>query len=156
MGKTEVRVVRVPLAVTVTLLVLVSAAMGGMLYYLSGRAYARRGVTEVVEQMVESPRALTNARVIAAAMPLFADLVMFAPWGFLLFISLDRPARSRGTSYAWTFLFALAFAAALALWQATLLPTRVTTFADALPNALGAVGGAVLGHLRRKLRIRFQ
>ncbi|MEO8034280.1 MAG: hypothetical protein ABI837_07585 [Acidobacteriota bacterium] len=156
MGKTEVRVIHVPRAVTVSLLVLVSLAMCGGIYYLSGRAYAKRAVTDAVERIVESPRPLTNVRVIAALLPLFADAATFLPWGFLFFASVDTPSRSRSRSYALTFLCALGFAAALALWQATLLPTRVTTFADALPNALGALCGAAFAHLRKRVRLKFQ
>lgn len=156
MGKNDVRVIRVPRWVTIALLVLVSLAMCGGIYYLSGRAYSKRAVTDAVERIVESPRPLTNVRVLAALFPLVADAVTFVPWGFLFFAAVDTPSRSRGATYSLTFLCALAFAAALALWQMALLPTRVTTFADALPNSLGALGGGLFAHLRKRVRLRFQ
>jgi VanZ family protein len=156
MGKSDLRVVHVTKAATIALLVVVSLVMCGCIYYLSGRAYARRDVTDVMERIVDSSHPLTSVRVIAALMPVLADIVTFIPWGFLFFAAVDTPLRGRSLTYSWTFLAALAFASGLALWQVFLLPTRVTTFNDALPNALGAVAGALSAHLRKQVHLRFQ
>jgi len=154
MGRNDVRIIRVSKLVSGFLLLLVSAGVVALLWWLSGRAYARLGSAEVVAGLAESPRAFTNDRVIAALMPIAANIFLFAPWGFLLFVVLDRPTRRRSRSYALTFVAGTLFALALAAWQLT-LPTRVTTFADALPNALGALAGAACGHLRKQVRLRF-
>src|SRR6185369_8790594 len=91
---------------------------------------------------------------IAAVMPLLADVIAFLPWGFLAFIALDTKGRRRFRSYLLTCAAAVAFALALVLWQ-YLLPTRVTTFGDTIFNLAGALLGASIGHLRRTVRIQF-
>jgi glycopeptide antibiotics resistance protein len=154
MGRSELRVIRVSKRVSGVLLVLVSAAIVALLWWLSGRAYARLGAAEVVARLADSPGSFTNARVIASLMPVGANILLFVPWGFLLFVVLDRPERPRGRSYALTFACGLLFALGLAAWQLT-LPTRVTTFADAFPNGLGALAGAACGHLRKQVHLRF-
>jgi glycopeptide antibiotics resistance protein len=154
MGRSEVRVIRVSKRVSGVLLALVSAAIVALLWWLSGRAYSRLGTAELVARLAESPRSFSNDRVIAALMPVVANMLLFVPWGFLLFVVLDRPTRPRRRSYALTLAAALLFAIGLAAWQ-LLLPTRVTTFADAFPNGLGALAGAAFGHLRKQLHLRF-
>jgi len=49
----------------------------------------------------------------------------------------------------------VAFALALIAWQ-NRLPTRVTGWYDALWNSAGCAAGAVLGDLRKRVRVRFQ
>lgn len=154
MGRSELRVIRVSKRVSAALLVLVSAAIVALLWWLSGRAYSRLGTVELVARLADAPSSFTNARVIASLMPVVANVLLFVPWGFLLFVVLDAPARTRRRSYALTFAFGLLFALALAAWQ-LLLPTRVTTFADAFPNGLGALAGAACGHLRKQVQFRF-
>lgn len=149
------RVIRVSKRVSAVLLVLVSAAIVGLLYWLSGRAYSRLGTAELVARLAGSPGALTNDRLIASLMPVVANVLLFVPWGFLLFVVLDRPSRPRRRSYGLTFACGLLFALGLAAWQQLLLPTRVTTFADSFPNGFGALAGAAFGHLRKQVHLRF-
>ncbi|HWS71514.1 MAG TPA: VanZ family protein [Thermoanaerobaculia bacterium] len=155
MGRSELRVIRVRKRVSVLLLVLVSAAIAALLWWLSGRAYSRVGTAELVARLADAPSAVTNDRVIASLMPVVANVLLFVPWGFLLFVVLDGPSRPRRRSYALTFACGLLFALGLAAWQ-LLLPTRVTTFADAFPNGLGALAGAACGHLRKQVHLRFE
>lgn len=156
MGKREVHVIHVSKRVTIVLLVLVSAAMVALLYFLSGRAYAREShaATELVLRLLRRDDPPRTA-VLAALMPVIANALLFAPWGFLAFIALDSPRRRRFHTYLLTFLAAAVFATAMELWQ-IFLPTRVTSPVDAIANALGALAGAVLGHLRKEVRIRFE
>jgi glycopeptide antibiotics resistance protein len=153
MGKNDIRVIRVRKGVSAVLLVLFSGGIAALLWWLSGRAYARLGAAEVVARLADS-RSFSNDRVIASLMPVMANILLFVPWGFLLFIVLDRPSRRRSRSYALTFVAGILFALALSAWQLT-LPTRVTTFADTFPNALGALAGAACGHLRKQVHVRF-
>jgi glycopeptide antibiotics resistance protein len=155
MGKREVRTILVRKRVTVALLVLVSVAMLALIWSLSGRAYSsdKRGPAQQVATILHADEQPT-ARTLAALMPLLADVVAFIPWGFLAFLAVDAPKRSRLRSYLLTVIAALLFAGAIDLWQ-YLLPTRVTSFGDAIFNAAGALAGAVLAHLRRAVRIRF-
>lgn len=155
MGKREVRVIVVRKRVTVALLILVSAAMLSLIGLLSGRAYSSewRGPAEEVVTLLQF-RSLAGANLLAAVMPLFADVIAFVPWGFLAFVALDVKGRPRFRSYLLTCAAAVAFALALVLWQ-YLLPTRVTTFGDTIFNLAGALLGAFLAHLRRTVRIQF-
>ncbi|HJW92115.1 MAG TPA: VanZ family protein [Thermoanaerobaculia bacterium] len=155
MGKREVRVIVVRKRVTVALLILVSVAMLSLIGFLSGRTYSSelRGPAEELVTLLQV-RSPTDTHLIAAGMPLVADVLAFLPWGFLAFVALDTKGRRRFRSYLWTCAAAVAFALALVWWQ-YLLPTRVTTFGDTIFNLAGALIGASLGHLRRTVRIQF-
>jgi glycopeptide antibiotics resistance protein len=141
--------------VTVALLILVSVAMLSTIGFLSGRTYSSelRGPAEEFVTLLQF-RSAPDGHPITAVMPLLADVIAFLPWGFLMFLALDRKGRPRFRSYLWTCAAAVAFALALVLWQ-YLLPTRVTTFGDTIFNLAGALLGASLGHIRRTVRIQF-
>lgn len=157
MGKRHVRVIAVRKPATYALLALVTAAMAGLLYVLSGRAYAadRSPLLELTARLLGGGGApVSRDALLAFLMPVAANILLFVPWGFLAFVALDAPQRSRLRTYLLTLLGALVVAAAMSLWQ-ELLPTRVTSHADAVANAAGALAGAALGHVRKGVRIRF-
>lgn len=156
MGKREVRVVTIRKRTTVMLLLLVSAAMIALLLFLSGRAYARDAhpASEMLLRLIRRDEAPRDA-VLAALMPVFANILLFVPWGFLTFIALDSQARPRRRTYALTVAGSLLFAAVMQLWQ-VFLPTRVNGPVDMLANALGAFTGAIGGHLRKRVYVRFE
>lgn len=157
MGKRHVRSVVVRKPVTVALLLLLSVAMAGLLYALSGRAYAvdRHPMLELAARLLGAGAVpVSRSALLAMMMPVLANVMLFVPWGFLAFVALDSKKRSRRSAYMMTIAGALVFAAALYAWQ-TVLPTRVTAVTDALANALGAFAGAALGHLRKGVRIQF-
>ena len=151
MGKRQVHVTRVRKPVSAALLVLTSAAMVTLVLLLSGRVYASQ--SDAVSVILTG--SLTRDRLLAFLMPVLANILLFVPWGFFAFIVLDRPERSRRHTYMMAFAAGLAFALAIHVWQA-LLPTHVTKPSDALANALGALAGAALGHLRKGVRVRFE
>jgi VanZ family protein len=159
MGKQEVHVVRVPKGVTVALLVLVSAAMIAFYVVLSGRTYVRpQGSTEellmrVVQREGEGTLSLNTA--IALLWPVTANVLLFMPWGFLMFLALDAPGRPRLRTYAATLAAGIVFAASIEIWQMS-LPEPVTSISDAAANAAGVAAGALVGHLRKQVRIRFE
>jgi VanZ family protein len=157
MGKQEVRVIVVPKRATFLLLLLTSAAIIALLYYLSGKAYARDAypASELVTRIARGERGFSRATVLAAAMPVIANILLFVPWGFFAFIVLDSPARPRRRTYLITVAIGLIFAAALEVWQA-FLPTRVTNPLDAVANTVGALTGALGGHLRKQLYLSFR
>lgn len=152
MGKREVRVVRVRKSVTLVLLLLTTAAIIALFWFLSGRAYA--GKWDPLRALWRRDSYAPGA-MLAYLMPVLANLLLFVPWGFLLFIVADRPERRRRLTYVLAFAGGLVFATGMHLWQLT-LPTRVTSLGDAFVNALGALMGAVLGHLRKQVRVRFE
>ncbi|MDQ3281910.1 MAG: VanZ family protein [Acidobacteriota bacterium] len=157
MGKRHVHVVIVRKPMTCVLLVLTMMAMAGFLYFLSGKAYAAdtQPVRELLSRLVGSRRGpVSRDALLSFLMPVIANVLLFVPWGFLAFVALDSPSRSRALTYALTLVAAMIFAAAMVLWQ-NFLPTRVTAWTDALANGAGAFAGAAFGHARKKVRVRF-
>lgn len=155
MGKRQVYVVRVRRPVTIALLVLTTAAIAALLYFLSGKAYAidAHPVRELLTRALSSQRPARHT-VLAVMMPVIANILLYVPWGFFTFLALDTSSRARKWTYVITFFAALLFAAVMWLWQQS-LPTRVTALPDTLSNAFGALGGAALGHARKSVRVRF-
>lgn len=150
MGKRQVHVIPVRKPVSAALLILTSAVMVALIALLSGRAYA--APTDALAAILAG--SLRRDRFLAFLMPVLASMLLFVPWGFLAFVVLDRPERARQRTYLLTIVAALAFAAAIQLWQ-ELLPMRVTRPSDVIANALGAFAGAALGHMRKGVRVRF-
>ncbi len=147
----------VPRAVTVILLIILSAAMSLLIASLSGRAYlgARLTMPEVVSLIHRYDEgAVSNDALLSTAAPGIADLLFFVPWGALAFLAFDGGVEHRLRTYLVTLAVGVTFALGLMAWQSR-LPTRVTGWDDAGWNALGCLFGAVAGHLRKRLRIRF-
>jgi glycopeptide antibiotics resistance protein len=151
-------VIHVRKGTTVALLVFTSGVMVAMLYLLSGRAYAAEThpYREIVARILGSsgPGPVSRDALLAFLMPVIANILLFMPWGFLAFLALDSPKRSRTSTYSLTVLAAVLFAAAMFVWQ-QFLPTRVTSPFDTIANAAGALAGAALGHARKAFRVRF-
>lgn len=157
MGKRHIRVIVLPKRVTVALLVLTSGLMLLLLWFLSGKAYAADGhpVRDLLARVLGSERpGISRDAFLAFLMPVLGNVLLFIPWGFLLFLALDTPERPRGRSYAITLLGGIIFALAMFTWQ-QFLPSRVTMLSDALSNGLGALTGAALGHARKRVHVRF-
>ena len=154
MGKPGTRVVLVPRWVTVSLLVLVSAAMALLILELSGRAYLheRTSIVEVLSLVRRYDR-LTPTAFIAAIAPVITNVLFFVPWGALAFFAFDSARRA--ATYALTLAVGVAFACLLVAWQSA-LPTRITGWNDAAWNTVGCAVGAMAAHLRKQLRIRFE
>lgn len=156
-GRETVRTVTVPRAVTIILLIALSIGMACLIAALSGRAYA--GVRLTVPELVRlvhryDAGAVTNDALLATAAPGIADILFFMPWGGLAFLAFDGGEHHRPRTYLLTLAVGVTFALGLVAWQ-TRLPTRVTGWDDAGWNAAGCLTGAVAGHLRKRLRIRF-
>lgn len=158
MGKRQVRVVRVRKPITFLLLLLVTALMVSLLYFLSGRAYVSddvHPVRDVLQAVFGSQRGgLSRGALLAYLMPVIANALLFVPWGFLAFIGLDTRRRRRRISYLLTVIGATLFSAAMVVWQQQ-LPSQVTTPADVAANCAGAFAGAALGQMRKDVRVRF-
>jgi len=87
--------------------------------------------------------------------PGIADILFFMPWGALAFLSFDGGEQRRLRTYLLTLAVGVTFALGLVAWQSR-LPTRVTGWEDAGWNMLGCLAGAVCGHLRKRVRVRFE
>lgn len=153
MGKRQVHILVVRKAATLGLLVLTSGAMVALLWFLSGKAYAAE--LDPLRAVLTRSSSLTRDRALALVMPLLANILLFVPWGFLTFLALDKPARSRAKTYALTFAAGVVFAACMHAMQ-EFLPTRVVTLTDSLANSVGALLGAMLGQMRKDVRVRFE
>jgi len=154
----ELRVIHVRRRVTVLLLLLVSVAMASLLWFLSGKAVYREEASpaHLLQALLHYDRTgAGRANVLASAAPAIADALFFLPWGALAFLAFDRPDRRRIRTYALTLVVGVTFALALSAWQEW-LPARITGWLDVAGNAAGTLGGAVLGHLRKRVRVRFQ
>jgi glycopeptide antibiotics resistance protein len=157
MGRRQVHVIRVRAAVTFVLLFLTTAAMVGLIYFLSGKAYAAdtHPMREILARLLGSGRGpVSRDTLLAFLMPVIANIFLFTPWGFLAFLAVDGRMRSRAFAYLATVAGALVLSGAIVLWQQT-LPTRVTSLPDLFANGLGAFAGAALGHARKGVHIRF-
>jgi len=158
MGKAGVRTVVVRKWMTFLLLISTAVVIGAVTLSLSGRAYAKvdpiplRDVRVLARRFSEGP--MPTATVIALIMPMILNILLFLPLGFLMFILMDKPERPTIQSYLFTFLFALAFSLSIEALQ-YFLPTRVTDINDVIWNGVGALVGAVLGHLRKRVRVAF-
>ncbi len=159
MSKLQVHVIRVPKWATFILLALTSGAMLGLLYLLSGKAYAAdtHPFREFAARLLGSSSrgAVSRDELLAFLMPVIANMLLFVPWGFLAFLAIDVPKRPRRTTFAMAMLAAVIFASSMFVWQ-EFLPTRVTALPDMLANAAGAFIGAAIGHARKAMRIRFE
>jgi VanZ family protein len=156
-GKPEARVVMVPRWVTVLLLIAVSLAMAGLIFLLSGRATLRDRLTlTAIISLVRryDSGTISSDALMASMATAIADVLFFLPWGALAFLALDGAGDRRMRTYLSAMILGVAFALALVAWQNT-LATRVTGLYDAAWNAVGCFAGAVAGHLRKRVRIRF-
>ena len=87
--------------------------------------------------------------------PIIGNVLLFVPWGFLMFISLYTIDRPTMQTYLLTFLLGLSFTLAIEAWQ-YFLPSRVVDVNDVIWNSAGALIGAVLGHMRLRVRFEFE
>ena len=156
MAKGEVRTIVVPKWVTIILLVVVSAAMAALIVYLSGKAYTngREPLRDVLLRLMQRRGEIPRDAIVASIMPSIANALFFVPWGFLMFLAVDTPSRSRAKSYLITVIAGALFAVAIDVWQ-SFLPTRVIGLPDTIANAVGALIGAMAGHLRKRVRVQF-
>lgn len=156
MGKAEVRTIVVPKWVTIILLIAVSATMAGLIVYLSGKAFTngREPLRDLLLRLMQRGGEIPRSAIMASIMPSIANILFFVPWGFLMFLAVDTPSRSRGKSYLITVIAGALFAVAIDVWQ-DFLPTRVIGLPDTVANAVGALAGAMAGHLRKRVRVQF-
>ncbi len=151
------RSINIPRAITVLLLVLVTAGIVSVTIWSSGRSYTKvdplpfddlRHLLHRVEHRPVSTQILA-----VIVVPIIGNILLFVPWGFLTFISLYSVERPTVQTYVLTILLGLTFTIFIEGWQ-YFLPSRVADINDVIWNTLGTILGAILGHLR--LRVRFQ
>lgn len=144
---------------TVLLLVLTTAAIIALTIWASGKAYTKvdpepfRELRLLQQKLSEGP--VRTETIVALTMPIILNLLLFVPWGFFMFLTLDHPGRATLQSYLLTVLLAMAFSSLVEAWQ-YFLPTRVTDVNDIIWNGAGALVGGAYGHARKRIRLAFE
>jgi glycopeptide antibiotics resistance protein len=87
--------------------------------------------------------------------PMVANVLLFVPWGILMFITLYTVNRPTLQTYVLTILLGLTFSLCIEGWQ-YFLPSRVADVNDVIWNTSGAILGALIGHARLRLRLEFE
>jgi len=145
--------------VTILLLLAVTATIVFVTVYASGKSYSKidpvpfEDLRHLSHRLAVRPVSTQVMAVIV--MPIIANVLLFVPWGFLTFISLYTVDRPTLQMYVLTILGGLSFSLAIEAWQ-YFLPTRVADVNDVIWNTTGAVLGAILGHLRQRVRFEFE
>lgn len=145
--------------ITVLLLLLVTVAIVAITIWVSGRSYENfepipfDDVRYVVKRLAERP--ISTHILALLVVPMIANLLMFVPWGFLMFITLYNVERPTLQTYVLTVLLGLSFTLGIEAWQ-YFLPSRVADINDVIWNSAGAFVGALLGHARLRVRFEFE
>lgn len=154
------RIITVRKPVTIFLLLLVTGAIVLTTLYTSGKAYAKvdprpfDDVQHLTKLLASQRRHVSMHTVAVIVVPIVANILLFVPWGFFLFIALYTVQRPTLQTYVLTVLLGVTFTCAIEAWQ-YFLPSRVADVNDIIWNTFGTFGGAILGHLRERLRFEF-
>src|SRR5438477_8749378 len=143
--------------VTVLLLIAATVGIGILTLQISGKSYAKvdpipfEDVRHLWHRVAHRP---VSTHIVAVVLvPIVVNILLFVPWGFLMFITLHTLDRPTVQTYVLTILLGFTFTCAIEAWQ-YFLPSRVADINDVIWNTIGTFFGAILGHLR--LRVRFE
>ncbi|HYR29750.1 MAG TPA: VanZ family protein [Thermoanaerobaculia bacterium] len=151
------REVAVPRYLTVVLLLLSTVAIISITVWMAGKSYENfapipfddvRNITRRV-----AARPISTQILAVMVVPIVANILLFVPWGFLMFIALYNVDRPTLQTYVLTILLGFSFSIGIEAWQ-YFLPSRVADINDVIWNTAGTILGAFLGHAR--LRVRFE
>jgi glycopeptide antibiotics resistance protein len=151
--------ITVPRSITILLLLAVTATIVIVTVYASGKSYSKidpvpfEDLRHLSHRLEHRP--VSTQIVAVIVMPIIANVLLFIPWGFLTFISLYTLDRPTMQTYVLTVLGGLSFSLAIEAWQ-YFLPTRGADVNDVIWNTTGATLGAILGHLRQRVRLEFE
>ncbi len=152
------RVVTVRRPVTVLLLLLTTIGIVAVTMWLSGKSYSKVDPIPFEDlhnlRHVMSRHAVSTHILAVIVVPIIANTLLFVPWGFFLFIALYTVERPTLQTYVLTILLGFTFTCTIEAWQ-YFLPTRVADINDIIWNSAGVSIGAILGHLRERVRFEF-
>jgi VanZ family protein len=146
--------------VTIALLLIVTIAIIAITLWMSGRSYSNLAPLPFEDlrhlaKRLESPGRQVSMYVVAVVVvPIVANILLFMPFGFLLFIALYTVERPTMQTYILTLLIGFTFTCGIEAWQ-YFLPSRVADVNDVIWNTAGTLAGAILGHLRERVRFEF-
>lgn len=144
--------------VTVVLLLLTTIGIVAVTTWLSGRSYSKvdpvpfEDIQNLTHVMSRHP--VTTHVLAVIVVPIIANTLLFVPWGFFLFIALYTMERPTLQTYVLTILLGLTFTCSIEAWQ-YFMPSRVADINDIIWNTAGVSLGAILGHLRERVRFEF-
>ncbi len=145
--------------VTVALLVVTTILIVAATLWMSGKSYSKvdpipfEDLRHLAHRIAHRP---VSTRVLALIiLPIVANILLFVPWGFLLFIALYTVERPTIQTYVLTLLLGFTFSCVVEAWQ-YFLPSRVADINDIIWNSVGTLIGAILAHFRMRLRFEFQ
>ena len=153
------RLITIRRPTTIALLLIVTLAIILLTLWTSGKSYSKvdpipfEDLRHLAKRMA-SPHHVSTHIVAVIVVPIVANVLLFIPWGFLLFIALYTVERPTMQTYVLTLLLGFTFTCAIEAWQ-YFLPSRVADVNDIIWNTVGAFGGAILGHLRERVRFEF-
>lgn len=147
--------IRKPL--TILMLVIVTGAIIAITVWMSGKSYSNLDpipfddIRYLIRRLAVRP--ISTHILAVLVVPMIANVLLFAPWGFLTFIALYTVDRPTLQTYVLTILLGFSLSLGIEGWQ-YFLPSRVADINDVIWNTTGVVLGAFLGHAR--LRVRFE
>jgi glycopeptide antibiotics resistance protein len=150
-------VIRRPITFLLLLAAVVSIA--SVTIWMSGKSYANLDpipfddVRFLIHRVEARP--ISTHILAVLVVPIIANVLLFVPFGFFLFILLYSVERPTMQTYILTILIGLSLSLAIEGWQ-YFLPSRVADINDVIWNTLGAVCGACLGHARLRVRFEFE
>jgi len=153
--QTEITIKR---PVTIVLLLAVTVLIVLTTVWMSGKSYSKvdplpfDDLRHISKRIAHHPISTHILAVIVV--PIIANVLLFVPWGFLLFIALYTIDRPTMQTYVLTVLLGFTFTCVIEGWQ-YFLPDRVADINDIIWNTTGAFLGAILGHLRERVRFEF-
>lgn len=144
--------------ITIVLLLIVTAAIIAATIASTGKSYAKVDPVpfEQIRQLAHrlEHRAVSTQIFAAVIMPVVANVLLFVPWGFLMFIALYNVDRPTIQTYVLTILLGFTFTVTVEAFQ-YFLPSRVADVNDIIWNTSGTIVGALLGHARVRVRFEF-
>lgn len=152
------RVLTIRRPVTVLLLLAVTAAILLATMWMSGKSYSKVDPIPFDDfftiRHVMHRHPISTHILAVIILPIIANTLLFIPWGFLTFIALYTEKRPTLQTYVLTILLGFTFTCTIEAVQ-YFLPTRVADINDIIWNTVGTLLGAILGHLRARLRFEF-
>ena len=153
------RTVTIGRPVTAVMLIAVSIAIVSITVWTAGKSYAKVDarpfdeIRQLAQRLGTGTKPISTHILAVILVPILGNVLIFLPWGFLMFIALYTLDRPTVQTYLLTVLLGFSFSLAIEAWQ-YFIPSRVADVNDVIWNTAGVVLGAVLGHMR--LRVRFE
>jgi glycopeptide antibiotics resistance protein len=144
--------------ITILLLLMVTVAIAAFTLWMTGKSYSKidpipfENLRHLAHRIAHRP---VSTRMLALiVVPIIANILLFVPWGFFMFLSLYTINRPTVQTYVLTFLLGMTFSCGIEATQ-YFLPDRVADINDIIWNSVGTLVGAILAHLRLRLRFEF-